>query len=454
MGAKLWSENVWSRFIVACGVGAFVFAGCAKQAVAPDDVVSPVPGSGKVGFVYMDELVKKHPLYAQLAHLDEDMQALQLKAVGPELARSGADIAKQEKALQKELETAADRTNKALSQKQQEYTKREQAAITSALAAAGVANGPSGGQITTQMANVSRTQAQSAARAAQSNLDAYRKELSDQDNAAATTLQRSLADRANRTYRARAEDLQKNESDYAYQLAGNDSVERLALRAKLSNLALDDDARADVKKDLDALDQKESDSLGAMKNRDQATLARLQKTLHDQIETELGQEVAKLRSRTIANINKRTMDTRTALVGQIAQLSGPAAGKGGNLPAGVAPNLRAKLTALHDKFASDYKHDATMTLSQFAKTRADITKRFQDLAGADGAAQSGAGREMNALQKQRVDLYQEMVAQIGREVKTIAAKRGIAVVVSAVVAPANGVDLTSDAEKDIESLHE
>jgi hypothetical protein len=61
---------------------------------------------------------------------------------------------------------------------------------------------------------------------------------------------------------------------------------------------------------------------------------------------------------------------------------------------------------------------------------------------------------MDALQKQRVDLYQEMVAQIGREVKTIAARRGIAVVVSAVVAPAGGVDLTTDAEKDIESLHE
>ena len=414
-----------------------------------------MPGSDKVGFVYMDELVKKHPLYAQLAHLDEDMQALQLKAVGSDLTRSGADIAKQERALQKELETAADRTNKSLASKQQEYTKREQAAITSALAAAGVASGPSGGQITTQMADVSRTQAQSAAKAAQSNLDAYRKDLIDQDNSAATTLQHSLADRANRTYRARAEELQKNEADYAYQLASEDSVDRLALRAKLSNLALDDAARADVKKDLDALDQKEADSLGAMKNRDQGTLALLQKTLHDQIQTELGQEVAKLRSRTIANINKRTLDTRTALVGQIAQLNGPTAGgKTANIPASVAPNLRAKLSALHDKFASDYKQEATATLAQFAKTRADITKRFHDLAGADGAAQSGAGREMDALQKQRVDLYQEMVAQIGREVKTIAAKRGIAVVVSAVVAPANGVDLTSDAEKDIESLHE
>ncbi len=433
----------------------FAFAGCARQLTAADGVASTVPGSDKVGFIYMDEVVKKHPLYAELAHLDEDMQALQLKSVGPELAHSGADIVVQEKALQKELETAADRTNKALQQKQQEYAKREQAAIGAALAAAGVAGGPSGGQISTQMANVSRDQAQSAAKAAQSNLDAYRKMLIDQDTSAAKTLQRSLADRANRTYRARVEELQKGEADYAYQLASADSVDRLALRAKLSNLALDDASRADVKKELDALDQKESDSLGAMKNRDQATLVVLQKTLHDQIQNELTQEVGKLRARTIANINKRTQDTRTALVGQIAQLSGPTGGKTGvALPANVAPDLRAKLTALHEKFASDYKADAMNTLKAFAKTRADITKRFQDLADADGAAQSGAGKEMDALQKQRLDLYQEMVAQIGREVKTIAARRGIAVVVSAVVAPANGVDLTTEAEKDIESLHE
>ena len=404
----------------------------------------------------MDALVKKHPLYPQLAHLDEDVEALQLKAVGPQIAQSGADIANQEKALQKELETAADRTNKTLAQKQQEYAKREQAAISAALAAAGVAGGQSGSQISGTMANVSRTQAQGATNAAQANLDAYRRELIAQDQSATQTLQHSLADRANRTYRARAEDLQKKEADFAYQLATADSAERLTLRTKASNLALDDASRADVQKQLAAVDQREADQLGAMKNRDQSTLAALQKQLHDQIAGELAQEVGKLRTRTIANINKRTVDTRSALVGQIAELGGPAGSTGGGvtLPASVAPDLRAKLTALHDKYASDYKQDAKTTVEQFQKTRADLTKRFADLASADGSAQSGAGREINALQKQRLDLYSEMVAQIGREVKTIAARRGIVVVVSAVVAPANGVDLTSDAEKDIESLHE
>jgi uncharacterized protein YdcH (DUF465 family) len=194
--------------------------------------------------------------------------------------------------------------------------------------------------------------------------------------------------------------------------------------------------------------------LGAMKNRDEATLAALQKQLHDQVQSELAQEIGKLRSRTIANINKRTTDTRSALVGQIAQLGGPGHPGGVSLPANVAPDLRAKLTALHAKFASDYRQDAKNAVVQFQKTRADLTRRFRDLAGANGSAQNSADREIDALQKQRVDLYREMVAQIGREVKAIAQRRGIDVVLSAVVAPAGGVDLTSDAEKDIESLHE
>ncbi|MDQ2909215.1 MAG: hypothetical protein M3R44_07700, partial [Candidatus Eremiobacteraeota bacterium] len=85
----------------------------------------------------MDALVKMHPLYPQLAHLDEDVQALQLKSVGPQIARSGADITRQEMQLQHELDDAAARTKQTLNGKQQEYARREQAAIAAAVGAAG-----------------------------------------------------------------------------------------------------------------------------------------------------------------------------------------------------------------------------------------------------------------------------------------------------------------------------
>jgi hypothetical protein len=398
----------------------------------------------------MEELVKVHPLYAQLAHLDEDMQALQLRSVGTNVAHNGADIARAERELQSELDLAAERTKKVLGDKQQEYMKREQAAINAAVGATTGVGSASGG-IAAGMVATARSQQRSAAALAERNFDAYRKTVADQSNAAAESLQRSFAERAARTYRAKAEELSKAEADFALQEETDDAAERLSLRTKLSNLALDDDSRADVKKQLDALDQKESDGVGAMKNRDAATLADLQKRLHAQTQADLNAEVAALRKRTIAKIDEREIDTRRHLV---AELGIPLAADGRAVPGGIGPGLRSKLQALHAQYQKKFNADASQTIAQFQKTRADLTKRFQQIAGIDADAQSGADKEMNALQRQRGELYSEMVAQIGREVKVVARKRGIDVVVSDVVAPAGGVDLTADAEKDIESLHE
>lgn len=436
---------------LACVAFGATLAGCAhRDAASTAQTAAPVAGADRVGYVRMEALVKVHPLYTQLARLDEDVQALQLKSVGTQVARSGADILHDERALQVELEAAADRTKKALNEKQNEYAKREQAAIEAALGAVPGAGGASGAQIENGVALRAGQQEQRASIAAQNNFNAYRRQVIDQDQQAAQSLQRSLADRASRTYRARADELQKKEADFALQQASDDAAERLSLRTKLSNLALDDASRADVKKQIDALDQKEADALGAMRNRDSATLAALQRQLHDGVRAEAIAQVGQLRKRTIAKINERELDTRKQLAQQVGV---PRAG-GVAVPSGIAPDMRAKLEALHKKYQADFNRDASQTIAQFQKTRADLTQRFRKIASVDADAQAGAAGQIDALRRQRGDLYDQMVAQIGREVKVIAQKRGINVVVSNVVAPAGGVDLTPDAEKDIESLHE
>lgn len=431
---------------------AFSLAACARQAATP--VESPRPtADARVGYVRMEALVKKHPLYSQLARLDDDLQALQLTSVGSEIARSGAGIALEEKRLQRELDLAASRTKAALAQKQQDYAKREQSAINAALGgAAGTGAGPGGAEIAGGIVAQARVQQRSVLHDAQKNLDTYRTQVIAQDRGAVASLNTSLAERASRTYRARADQLQKAESDAALQLASDDAAERLSLRTKLSNLALDDASREDVKKQLTQIDNKEADALGAMKNRDQETLAVLQKRLHDNVRDELRTQVAAMQKRTLSKINERELSTRQQIVKALTPLAAPAAGSA-NVPAGIAPDMRAKLETLHKKYQSDFNKDASQTIAAFQKTRADLTRRFRELGGVDRRAQAGANQQMDALQKQRVDLYGQMVAQIDREVKTIAQRRGIDVVVSG-VAPGGGVDLTADAEKDIESLHE
>jgi hypothetical protein len=217
---------------------------------------SIAPLDSRIGFVRMDQLVKVHPLYPELAHLDEDMQALQLRAVGSEVANSGADIGREEKALQAELVAAAAQTKAALAGKEQEYAQREQAAINAALGAGAGVTGPGSAQIASSMNAQARLQGAAVAQAAGHNLATFRGELVDQDREAERSLQQSLAQRAERTYRAEADRLQRAESDFALQLASNDAADRLSLRTKLSNLALDDASRADVKSQLEDLDRK------------------------------------------------------------------------------------------------------------------------------------------------------------------------------------------------------
>jgi shikimate kinase len=426
-----------------------LLSGCSHAAGGGAESANVHPG-GAVGYVRMDDLVKRHPLYGQLARLDDDMAALQLKSVGGAAAVSPGDLAREQKELQAELDRATERTRAALKEKQDEYSKREAAAIQQALAAAGSVPAGGGAAIAGSAERKLQEQAQAVTAGAEANLQRYRRDVLTQNQAALQALQRSLNDKAARIYRTQAEALQKKEADYALQLANDNSAERLSLRAKLSNLVLDDAAREDARKAIEALDRKESDALAALKNRDGATLAALQTKLRAQTQSELDAQAAQMNKAALGKINARELQARKEVVATVGNLA-PARTQGaGALP----PDMRAKLEALHKKYQADFDKDAKTTLDDFQKTRTQLAERFQRMRGVDGAAQEGSTKQLQALQHQRDQLYDQMVAQIGREVKLIAAKRGIAVVFGDVVAPAGGVDLTDDAEKDIETLHE
>lgn len=430
--------------------------GCGKTASSPSSSGSPSRGLAAVGYVRMDDLLKKHPLYPELTRLDDDVQAMQFKRIA---ATSGApslppdQIKKEQAAISREFAAAADQAKAALKAKQDEYAQREAQAIREALGAAGTASGGSGGAAVGAAVNSEyRAQAENVASGAQKNLDAYKRQLIVHDDAALRAVQNSLNASAARTYRTKAEQLQKSEADYALGQAQADASERVALNAKLSNLVLEDAAREDARKQLSALDRKEADGLAALKNRDSATLAVLQKQLGDQTRAELRRQAGIMGAQTQAKINKRELDVRQQIIAQMGAL--PVAGGGPMAPTNVSPAIREKLNALHKKYQDEFTKDAKVTITQFEKTRTELQKRMALLTGVDVSAQASSGQQLDALEKQRRDLYDQMIAQIQREVKIIAARRGVGVVLSDVMAPAGGVDLTDDAEKDIESLHE
>ena len=410
--------------------------------------------SGGIGYVRMKDLVPKHPLYPQLAKYDEDIAALQLKSVGgTQVASAGANIQREQAALQRELDDAASRTRTLLKEKQAEYQARENEAIKAALAASNGPAPPGAAAIASQIQTTSNEQAREVAHQAQANLEVYRKETIAQDQAAVNALRKSLGERADRTYRAKAEELREKESAFSLQMANNDAPQRLALRTKLSNLPLDDVSRKAITDQLQSLDRKEADALAAMRNRDQATLAALQTQLHTQTTTEFNQEASSIHQRTNAKLTERATQTRQQLLNQ---LGGPvaAAPAGAAAAATLSPDMKAKLLALHKQYQGEFQRDADQTVKAFYKTKDDLSRRFAELHGVDATAQDDVRRQIDALQRQRDALYSEILAQIDREVKIVAERRSVGLVFGDIIVPVDGVDLTDDAAKDLESLHE
>jgi len=427
-----------------------VLASCAHAAAT-----APAPGpsaGGAVGYVDMDALVKKHPLYGQLAQYDTNIEALDLTAFAPRAIAAGPDLQRETAALNAQLDAAAKRTNELLQAKGRAYQAQEDAAIAAALRAAAVPNGPSVAEVRAELNATARGQTAEVNTQAQRDLDAYRKQLEAQDAAQINAAQRVLAARADRTFRAKAEELTAKEAAYSLTLANADAAQRLSLRTRLSSLALDDQARDDANQQLAALDQHEADQLAAMRNTDQQTLATLKAQLSAKIDTDMRAQVAPIRARSVQRFQERERELHeqfSAPGGPVAT-GPPALASNPTLPA----DLRRRILALHADYTAAFQHDASSTIADFTKTRSDLAHRYAVLSGTDQAASQSAQAEILSLQKKRADLYAEMVAQIGREVKSIATQRGISVVVSDVAAPAGGIDLTDDAMKDIETLHE
>jgi hypothetical protein len=441
-----------TRLCLALGVLCALTA-CAKTEPAPPHAVPETATAGaRVGYVRMDEVIKHHPLYGQLAQYEENIEAFDLRASVPHALGTGQNVAKQEAQLEAELRAAATRTNTLLAQKQRQYQARESQAIATALRSAGV-GGATIASIQAQIRGDAGRQNAAVAAAAERDFANYQKNLSARDHDQLVAAQKALTDRASRTYMAKQDELQAQEAALSLSLVKADAAARLDLRTKLESLALSDDDRADTQKQLTALDRKEADAIAAMKNRDTQTLALLAQQLRGQVQRDLQTRIAAIRALAIAKLGTRRDDVRKQFGGPASPVFVGGATAATSVP-NVSPQLRAKLQALHADFEKHFVSDARATLADFKRTREDLQQRFDALGGIDAGSARGAQAEIVLLQKKRAQLYDQMVAQIGREARLIAQERGIGIVVTDPIATPGGIDLTDDTARDIETLHE
>ena len=396
-----------------------------------------------VAYVRVDEVIKHHPLYAQLEQLNDAIAAINLEASLPHAPLTPAQIAEQTKALNVQLQQAQDRANQLLGKKQQEYAQKERDADIAALQAAHI--DPAAAGIGAQMQATSQQQAQAAAIAAQQGYNQYQQSVITQDNAAASAIAQQLDKQADQAYRARSEQYQQDETDLAQRLAQTDASQRLALKMKLNNLAMDADARKTVSDQLAALDKKEGDQINAMREEHVRELQQYRTQLGASTSNAIQTQLANIRSSTTAKLSARRDE-----VGEQLRGLGSAPVPSVSIP----PDVKKQLAAIHHRFASEFQTDITAVQDQYNQTKSDLDAQFAALHGQTGVAIGAAAVQLAALQKRHDDLQAQMQAQIQREAQRLAKEMGFTVVFDNVQAAPGGYDLTNDVLHDIESLHE
>ncbi|HKU81666.1 MAG TPA: hypothetical protein VJP76_05805 [Candidatus Tumulicola sp.] len=394
------------------------------------------------GYVRLDDVIKHHPLYSQLSQINDAIAAIDLAAAAPRVPLSASQIARETAALNRELRDAQNRANKILAAKQQDYAGRERQAVDAALAAAGVSGG--GTAVAGQMSATSAGQSRQAAAAANADFQAYQQSVVAQDTAASNAIARQLDEQANQKYRAKAEQLQQNETDLSLKLTQEDAAQRLAIKTRLSNLALDEATRKQLTSQLNAIDAKEASAISAQRRADADALRAYRTQLSAQTAQAVRSQVGAIAGQTRAKIAQR----RNEVGAQLRSLGPPALPS--NLPAGV----KEKIAKIHQQFTAQFQADALKTVGNYNAVKSDLDRQFAALHGADVGATGSAAKQLDALQKRRDALNAEIIDQIKREANRIAKDRGFSIVFVNVEAAHGGYDLTNDLIKDVESLHE
>ncbi len=387
--------------------------------------------------------MKHHPLAAQLEQLNDAIAAIHLEASLPRAPLSPAEIVAQTKDLNAQLQAAQDRVTAVVGAKRQQYEQKERAADLAALKAAGI--DPAAAGLGAQMNATSQQQAQAAAAAAQSDYAQYQASVISQDNAAASAIASQLSKEADQKYRALAEQDQQDETDLSLRLAQADAAERLSLKTKLSNLAMDAELRKSVTDQLSALDKKENDQVAAMHERHVRELAAYRVQLGTQTNAAISKQMAAIRNETSAKLSARK-----------AQVGAQLRGLGGAPVASqtLPPDLKKKLLEIHQQIATQFQSDVQGAINAYGQTKNELDLQFAALHGQNVGAVGAAVKQLADLQKRHDDLQAQMQIQIQNEAQRLAKKMGFTVVLDSVQAAPGGYDMTNDVLHDIESLHE
>jgi Skp family chaperone for outer membrane proteins len=349
-----------------------------------------------VGFIDLPRLIATHPLHRVLAQYDREIAALRstqtVAAVRDPSAQAQAGAA----AVRATAAEAQMRAQSIAARSAGEYREREPDALAALLA--------------------SRD-------AGSRELIAYRDDLARATAANLQLYENGIAQRNQRAYEARAQQLRENELSLAFDLARRDADRRVVLTLKLENLHLDAQTHAELSAQLNALNAAQARALDAMRRADAAELASYREAMARSGASAVAQMAATLRSNAAVNV---------ALRSQVFQ-------------AEPSPSrMLADLASQAARFRASYRaaSDASALSAGLRRASGDFSQRFAELSQTDQSSRRDTAAQIAALQANRAALYRALVTQIVQAAQQLAQARGLRGVTNSGARPPDSVDLT------------
>jgi uncharacterized protein YbjQ (UPF0145 family) len=360
-------------------------------------LIGAAPQSAEpLGFIDLPHLIATHPLHRVLAQYDREIAALRSTQTAAAVRDPGAQAQAGAAALQATAFDAQMRAQSIAARSAGEYRERESDALAALLAARDAGNREMG---------------------------AYRADLAQATAANLRLYEDGIAQRNQRAYAARAQELREKELSLAFDLARRDADRRFALTLKLENLHLDAPTRDELTGLLNALNAAQARALDAMRSANAAELASYQQTLARSGADAVAQMATTLRSNAAVNV---------ALRSQVLQ---------------AQPNpseMLAELATQAARFRASYRaaSDASALSAGLRRASADISQRFAVLSQTDQSSRRDTAAQIAALEAGRAALYRALEAQIVQTAQRLAQERGLGGVASSGTRPPGSIDLT------------
>lgn len=357
-------------------------------------LIAATPPKKAIGFVDLAQLIASHPLHGVLSAYDREIAALRSTQDLPDLspaaaARAGASVSREAANAQRRAGTIAARNEQA-------DRSRERAALTAVIA---------------------------SQRSGDRDLGRYSADLTRETDANFANYGASIAQRNDRAYAAREQQLREKENTLAFDLARKNGGRRLSLRLKLADLHLSRAARTKYAAQLAALDAQESNAVAAMRRSDAAILVAYQRSLESSGGANRAAMGAQIRGAADANL---------AIRRQVAEA--------GNQTPALSPNLAVAAAA----FEPSYRLGAEgqNVSSGFHAAGDDLSRRFGALGDSARQSERETAAAIARLESTRSQLYRTIVAQIMDNARLVARRHGLQGVEAGGYRPAGSVDLT------------